>query len=83
MKLNFKFKNRSTSPQRTALLSQLTRHGAASVGPLFPGQKDSELAGLFVADYDTSEAMKRALDLLKESDAVEFAEPSPVRKLIR
>jgi hypothetical protein len=49
---------------------------------LFPDDTDPELASLYVIELPDDEAAD-ALDELKRSSAVEFAEPQPERRLHR
>ena len=55
--------------------------GLKSVIQTFPDEKDEELSRLFIIEVEPS-AAKLALKKLNENPAIEFAEPTPKRKLI-
>jgi hypothetical protein len=82
VKVQFKFKARAGAKAREALIAALRRVGARDVHALFPDERDAELARLFVAEV-ADEAGGRALALLEQSAAVEFAEREARRRLIR
>jgi hypothetical protein len=83
MKVTFKFKPKATAAERQRLLGQLKDQAVTSVRPLFPDDPDAELASLFIAECSAEAGCKRAIEFLKDSAAVEYAEPEARRKLIR
>ncbi|HKZ85003.1 MAG TPA: hypothetical protein VJ793_15225 [Anaerolineae bacterium] len=82
MKLQFKFSETTTMADRKKVLDGLSRQGAVSVRPLFPEEKDAELATLYMVDFVDDATGRRLLKLLTTSKAVEFAEKEARRKLI-
>jgi hypothetical protein len=82
MRVNFKFRAGSAPSSRASVLAALREAGAASVQPLFPGEKDPELAELYVAD-GAERLQAKLIALLQRRREVEFAEPEPVRRLIK
>jgi hypothetical protein len=57
-------------------------HDVARAQRLFPDDDDPELATLYVADLP-DDCAAETLEELQRSDAVEFAEPQPERRLSR
>lgn len=83
MRLEFKFRESTPPERRKSVVEEVSKLGAKKVGPLFPGEQDPELASLYKAEDvpdELSESLKSKLD---GDDDVEFAEPTPERKLIR
>jgi hypothetical protein len=72
MKVRVKFREHATDDERRHVLESLD--GAER---LFPDDEDPELASLYVAELPD----RSALDTLKSSQAVEFAEPEAERRL--
>lgn len=83
MKLNFKFKDEVGSPPRQRLIRSLQEHGASAVRPLFPAESDRDLGAFFVVEAKKDETAEGLLELLNESELVDFAEAEVVRKLVR
>jgi hypothetical protein len=81
VKLLFKLKEDASEEERAHVLEFLEAHGAASLRPLFPGEKDAELGSMFVAELSGS-GRTRILKALNAMKAVQFAEEEPTRKLI-
>ncbi len=79
MKIQFKFHEQADDEQRRRVLDRLDRD-ADQVERLFPADDDPELATQYVADLKDESAAK-ALELLKGSKAVQFAEPQADRRL--
>ncbi len=56
--------------------------GVRSVTQTFPDEVDDELSGLYLLEIDSA-SLDSALDQLRQSAYVEYAEVAPLRKLIR
>jgi hypothetical protein len=82
VRLQFKFHESSSSAQRAAVVDEVTKMGAKSVEPLFPDETDAKLATLYKAEGLPDKATESIVASLEEAEAVEFAEPTPERKLI-
>ena len=67
---------------REELIERLKQQGARAVRPLFPGEKDPELAAIQVVESDDATGEK-LLRQLKSLRTVQYAEVEPKRKLIR
>jgi hypothetical protein len=80
--LHFKFRERTADRDREAVLDRLAGLGARSVAPVFPGDRDRELAALYRVECGPG-STRRVIDDLEAEDAVEFVEPVLRRKLIR
>jgi hypothetical protein len=83
MKLQFKFREGTVEAARRKVISALAARGARGVRPLFPGERDKELATLYVVECKDPASGEQLLKLLNASRAVEFAEVELRRKLIR
>ena len=83
MRLEFKFRQSATAARRRSVVEEVTKLGAKKVEPLFPDEKDPELASLYKAEGVPEEMTQEVVSKLDRDDAVEFAEPAPERKLIR
>jgi hypothetical protein len=81
-KLQFKFREGTSSDDREQLITTLEDKGADTVEPLFPDESDEELATLYSARVGAEGDFDKLLRLLKRSRKVEFAEPQLDRKLI-
>lgn len=79
MKVQFKFRDKTSGKERQRLLERLERE-ADQVERLFPEEHADELATLYVARL-ADERLAKALRLLRRSKAVEFAEPEVSRRL--
>ena len=82
-KLQFKFVQEAGDEAREALTEKLHDRGALEVRPLFPGEKNPELAAIRVVEYRGDRNGGRLLRYLKRSKLVEFAEGQITRKLIK
>jgi hypothetical protein len=80
-KVQFKFREETSSDDRDRLLTKLEESGAENVEPLFPDTPDEELSSFYGAliEEPQFEALLRSL---RRSRKIEFAEPEPVRTLI-
>jgi hypothetical protein len=83
VRLEFKFRESAPPGRRKLVVDEMAKLGAKKVEPLFPGEKDPELASLYKAEDVPDELTETVLSKLNRHDAVEFAEPTPKRKLIR
>ena len=81
-KLQFKFREDTSSDDREQLIAKLEDKGADKVEPLFPEASDEELATLYSALVGAKGDFNKLLRLLKRSRKVEFAEPAVDRRLI-
>jgi hypothetical protein len=81
-KLQFKFREDTSSDDREQLIATLEDKGAHNVEPLFPEESDEELATLYSARVGAEGDFDKLLRLLKRSRKVEFAEPELDRRLI-
>jgi hypothetical protein len=81
-KLQFKFREGTSSGDREQLIAKLEDKGADNVEPLFPEESDEELATLYSARVGAEDDFDKLLRLLKRSRKVEFAEPELDRRLI-
>lgn len=82
MRLEFKFREATPPERRKEVVEQVAKLGATSVEPLFPGEQDPELASLYKAEGVPDERADEAVSALGRHEAIEFAEPTPERKLI-
>jgi hypothetical protein len=81
LKYQVKFRQDAGNADRDAVIDGIRRqHGR--VDPLFPGEGDSELASIFIADVPNG-SDEAVLSLLGSSSAVEFFEPELRRKLVQ
>ena len=81
--VRFKFRDSADDEVKARIVQRLTSDGASRVEPLFPRESDPELNSLFVASVKTATEQRSILEQLRDSTAVEFAEPEARRKLIR
>ena len=79
MRVHFKFREDTSPSERERLLDRL-RGTADEIEPLFPGETDPELSALYTARLSKRDGAE-ALDLLRSSTAIEFAEPEAERRL--
>lgn len=83
MRVEFKFRESAPQTQRKHVVGEVEKLGAKKVEPLFPDERDPELASLYKAEGVPDEAVDSLLSDLDAHDAVEYAERTPERKLIR
>ena len=83
MRLEFKFRESVPAGRRKLVVDEMAKLGASKVEPLFPDERDPELASLYKAENVPDEMTDTVLSTLDQDDAVEFAERTPERKLIR
>jgi hypothetical protein len=81
-KLQFKFREDASRPDRDELIMELLDSGATEVSPLFPDAQDSELCSLYTVLVGRDKQVPKLLKRLKRSHEVEFAEPAAERRLI-
>ena len=81
MKLQLKFRAGTSSAHREGVIAKATRAGAAQVRPLFPGEKDAELASLYVVDVEDPKHQGVVRSMLSAERHVEFVEDEIQRKL--
>ncbi len=82
MRLEFKFRESAPPDRRKRVVEEVTKLGAKKVEPLFPDERDPELASLYKAEGVPDELAETVVSTLDRHEAVEFAEPTPERKLI-
>jgi hypothetical protein len=83
VRVEFKFREGAPPEQREAVVKRVTKAGAHTVVRLFPDEQDPELASLYKAEGVPDEAVASLVSALDAHEAVEFAERTPERKLIR
>ncbi len=83
MKVQFKFKDKIAVAGRRRVLSTLGNHGVTGVRRLFPGERDAEVASIYIVDVPDEATGRRVLTLLNGSKEVEFAEWEVRRKLLQ
>jgi isopropylmalate/homocitrate/citramalate synthase len=81
-KVQFKFRDDTSTDDRKALIAKLEDSGADRVEALFPDASDDELATLYLALIHDDNQFSKLMRLLKRSRKVEFAEPEADRRLI-
>jgi len=81
-KVQFKFREDTTSDDRQQLIATLEDSGADRVEALFPDASNEELRTLYSALIGEDCDLKGLVRLLKRSREIEFAEPEPERRLI-
>lgn len=81
MKLQFKFRDDTTSEDRDRIIASLTEDGAEHIEPIFPESDEAGLAAVYSAHVNDDES-DRLLARLLRSNAVEFAEAQPERRVI-
>lgn len=79
--VHFRLKDGAPPDERRRVMDKLQERGA-QVEPLFPGEKDPALGGVFAASGPEHVHAKDLLDVLEESKAVDFAEEAPLRKAL-
>jgi hypothetical protein len=82
VRVEFKFLESAPADQRKPVVEKLAMLGA-KVEPLFPDEQDPELASLYKAEDVPDDAVESVVSELAAHEAVEFAERTPERKLIR
>ena len=80
IRLNVKFAPQVSEKKPERVLADTP--GLKSVIQTFPGEEDEELSRLFIIEVEPSEA-KLALEKLQENPAIEYAELTAKRRLIR
>lgn len=83
MRVDFKFRESAPADQRRRVIQQAAAKGDAKVAPLFPDEQDPELASMYKAEGVPADEVDDLVSQLGASEAVEFAERTPERKLIR
>ncbi len=82
MAVQFKFREATDAGQRKRVIEKVRGKGR-KIEPLFPGEKDPELASLYrVEGVEDRPAQQEVVSMLEDDDAVEFAEAEAQRKLI-
>jgi hypothetical protein len=81
MPVRFKFREDAKPSERRVVLDRIRKTGCA-VRPMFPGDSDPELAGLYRVEC-TGTAAGKLVQALAKSRTIEFAENELRRKLIR
>ena len=80
IRLNVKFASQVSENKPERVLADTP--GLKSVIQTFPDEEDEELSRLFIIEVEPSEA-KLALEKLQENPAIEYAELTAKRRLIR
>ena len=83
MAVQFKFRQDAPAPKRRDVLRAVEAKVTGKVAPLFPDEKDAELAALYRVEGISGGEQDEVINLLERADEVEFAEGEPERKLIR
>jgi len=83
VRVEFKFRESVPPSERRHVVERAAELGATKVEPLFPDEQDPELASLYKAEGVPGDAVDSLVSDLGAHQAVEFAEPTPQRKLIR
>ncbi len=83
MRVEFKFRESAPASKRERVVATVTQLGAKRVGPLFPDERDPELASIYRAEGVPDNATDRLISKLDAQAEVEFAERTPERKLVR
>lgn len=83
MRLDFKFRESAPPALRMDVVEKVKQFGAQRVEPLFPDDADGELASLYIAEGVPDEQGEEVVSTLDQIEDVEFAEPTPERRLIR
>jgi hypothetical protein len=83
MRVDFKFRESAPADQRKQVIEQAAAKGHVTVAPLFPDEQDPELASMYKAEGVPAGEVEDLVTQLGASEAVEFAERTPERKLIR
>ena len=83
MRVEFKFRESAPEDQRRRVIEHAAAKGDVKVTPLFPDERDPELASMYKAEDVPADEVEALVSTLSASDAVEFAERTPERKLIR
>ena len=79
MAVQFKFREAAPPAKRKDVVERLK--GKGKVKPLFPGEKDPELASLYRVEELADEPTQReVVAMLEDDDSVEFAEAEAERK---
>jgi hypothetical protein len=79
-RLNVKLAARTQPLHSAKILSETP--GVLAVTQTFPDEQDEELSRLFVVEVDPAKSAE-ALKTLQDNPAIEYAEPTARRKLIR
>ena len=80
--IHFKFRKGAKPVDKEATLVRLRSLGVRGIRPLFPDETDPELADLYRGDCATTKCA-HVVSGLNQSGAIEFAELSLKRKLMR
>jgi hypothetical protein len=83
VRLDIKFRETAPPEARKQVIDEVTRLGATNVAPQFPDESDQELASMYKVEGLADNASDKVLAALNERDEIEYAEPTPSRKLIR
>jgi hypothetical protein len=83
VRVEFKFRESAPQNEREQIVENVAKLGAKTVEPLFPNEQDPELASMYKADGVPDDVAESLVSTLGQHDAVEFAERTPERKLIR
>jgi hypothetical protein len=83
VRLEIKFRDSAPAAGRESVIRKVKELGAAKVEPLFPDEADAQLASLYKAEGVPDDQVDHVVATLGGLDEVEFAEPSPPRRLIR
>ena len=83
VRLDFKFRESSPPAERKRVIKRVKKLGAKKVEAMFPDEKDAGLASLYKAEGIPEEQSSEVISTLSELAEVEYAEPTPMRELIR
>jgi hypothetical protein len=83
VRVEFKFREATPPNQRAHVVKNMAKLGGANIARLFPDEQDPELATMYKVDDVPDDLVERLVARLGEQPAVEYAERTPQRKLIR
>jgi hypothetical protein len=83
VRLDFKFTESVPPGRRLKVIEHVKQLGATHVAPQFPGESDPELASMYKVEGLPDERTGEVVSELDGLDEIEYAAPTPQRKLIR
>jgi hypothetical protein len=83
VRLEFKFLESAPPDRRESVVDEVAKLGATRVERVFPDEQDPELASLYKAEGVPDHRADAIVKQIGSHDVVEYAEPTPERKLIR
>jgi hypothetical protein len=83
VRVECKFRESVPVALRRQIVETVSKSGASRVAPLFPDEADPELASMYKAEGVPEDEAESLISSLGAHEAVEYAERTPERKLIR